>query len=606
MGVTPTLDIAGLSVGYGSGSRPLHAVRDVSFSIAPGEAYGLIGESGSGKSTIAYAVMRYLPTARITAQHIALHGRDLMRLPSGELAKLRGRQLAMVYQDPMSALNPTLRVGEQVAEVLRHHQGMSRTTARKRAATLFEQVHLPDPAAISRRYPHQLSGGQQQRVVIAMAIACEPELLILDEPTTGLDVTTEAIILELIRELRRSIGAAVLFISHNLAVVAKISDRVGVLYAGQLVEQGPARQVLLAPRHPYTAGLLAATPQPDARHAMLHSIPGGLPDLHDVPAGCIFRARCTHAFAACTTAPDLREAAPGHALACHLAGAPLRFPIAGGRRGAAQRDGNVAPRLAITRLTRWFRSGGLFGILSSTPPVRAVTDVSLSVPAGGTLAIVGESGSGKSTLARCVAGLLQPGKGELRLDGRAIAASVQRRSADQRQAIQFIFQNPDSSLNPQHMVGEAVARPLRLYHRLSGAALTRRVAELLEMVQLGARHAHRYPHELSGGEKQRVCIARAFAASPRLVICDEPTSALDISVQAAILNELVELQARLGTSYLFISHDLAVVQYVADMVVVMHRGEVVEQGTPERVFSAPEHPYTMRLLQAVPRLEMAA
>jgi len=467
-------------------------------------------------------------------------------------------------------------------------------------------VHLPDPAVLVRRYPHQLSGGQQQRVVIAMAIACEPELLILDEPTTGLDVTTEVVILELIRELRRSMGAAVLFISHNIAVVANICDRVGVLYAGQLVEQGPAHQVLLAPRHPYTAGLLAATPQPDARQSMLRAIPGGLPDLHEVPAGCVFRPRCTHAIAACAVVPELREAAPGHAQACHLSGVSPRPPVALRLRTVACRDREAAPRLSISGLTRSFRSGGLFGMISGIPPVRAVNDVSLAVPAGGTLAIVGESGSGKSTLARCVAGLLPPGKGQVRLDGKALAASVQRRKPVERQAIQFIFQNPDSSLNPQHTVGEIVARPLRLYEKLHGAALERRVAELLDTVQLSTRYVRRYPHELSGGEKQRICIARAFAPSPRLVICDEPTSALDISVQAAILNELVQLQAHFGTSYLFISHDLAVVQHVADVVAVMHRGEVVEQGTPEQVFTAPVHPYTARLLQAVPRLEAAA
>ncbi|HEY6433364.1 MAG TPA: ABC transporter ATP-binding protein [Acetobacteraceae bacterium] len=604
---TPVLDISGLSVTYNADSAsPLHAVRDLSFRIAPGEAYGLIGESGSGKSTVAYAIMRHLPAARATARHVALCGRDVLGLPMAELAQLRGRQVAMVYQDPMSALNPVLRVGEQVAEVLRRHRGMTYAAARQRTLALFAQVHLPDPATLVRRYPHQLSGGQQQRVVIAMAIACQPELLIMDEPTTGLDVTTEAVILELIRELRRSIGAAVLFISHNLAVVANVCDQVGVLYAGQLVEQGPARDVLLAPRHPYTSGLLAATPQADARQHVLRAIPGGLPDLREVPSDCIFRPRCGWASAVCATAPALRHIGSGRVIACYLPSLPRQPSIVASRaRPDMQHAANAAPRLAIAGLTRWFRSGGLMGMLSGSPPVRAVDGVTLTVAAGGTLAIVGESGSGKSTLARCVAGLLAPGKGQIRLDGQQLAAAVERRSRAEQQAIQYIFQNPDSSLNPHHTAAEIVGRPLQLYARLRGVALQRRVAELLDAVKLSARHAGRFPRELSGGEKQRVCIARAFAAAPRLVICDEPTSALDISVQAAILNELAELQARFGTSYLFISHDLAVVRHIADVVAVMHRGEVVEQGPPDQVFTAPVHPYTQRLLQAIPRLEAA-
>jgi peptide/nickel transport system ATP-binding protein len=506
----------------------------------------------------------------------------------------------MVYQDPMSALNPVLRVGEQVAEVLRRHRGLAAAAARARTLALFDQVHLPDPAAIARRYPHQLSGGQQQRVVIAMAIACEPELLVMDEPTTGLDVTTEAVILELIRELRRSVGAAVLFISHNLAVVANVCDRVGVLYAGQLVEEGTAGEVLRAPRHPYTIGLLDSVPRADTRNRRLPAIPGGLPDLRHVPAGCIFRARCGVAIADCATMPQLLSRTPGHVSRCHLQAPPRSAPVP--LAAAPTVRAEPLPRLQIEGLSRWFHPGAL-ARLAGAAPVRAVTDVSLAVPQGRTLAIVGESGSGKSTLARCVAGLLPPGRGQVLLDGRVLAHAVQRRRRMEQQAIQFIFQNPDSSLNPHHTVAEIVARPLQLYRNERGAGLRRRVDELLETVKLPARYATRYPRELSGGEKQRVCIARAFAAGPELVICDEPTSALDISVQAAILNELVELQARFGTSYLFISHDLAVVQHVADHVAVMHRGEVVEQGTPDQVFIAPRHPYTMKLLAAVPRLD---
>jgi len=595
----PALEITGLSVSYGAGPSPLHAVRDFSLNIAPGEAYGLIGESGSGKSSVAYAVMRHLPAARLSAVRLALHGRDLLALTPNELAQVRGRQVAMVYQDPVSALNPVLRVGEQVAEVLRRHGGMAAAAAWARTLALFEQVHLPEPAAIARRYPHQLSGGQQQRVVIAMAIACEPGLLVMDEPTTGLDVTTEAVILELIRELRRSLGAAVLFISHNLAVVANVCDRVGVLYAGQLVEEGTAREVLRAPRHPYTIGLLDSVPRPDSRHR-LRAIPGGLPDLRHVPTGCIFRARCGVAVAECANMPQLYSRAPGHLSRCHLAAPERAAPTPPEPAPAVRAE--PLPRLQIEGLSRWFHPGAL-ARLAGAEPVRAVTEVSLAVPQGRTLAIIGESGSGKSTLARCVAGLLPPGRGQVRLDGRVLAHAVQRRRRSEQQAIQFIFQSPDSSLNPHHSVAEIVARPLQLYGRERGAALRRRVDELLAVVKLPARYGSRYPRELSGGEQQRVCIARAFAAAPLLVICDEPTSALDISVQAAILNELLDLQARFGTSYLFISHDLAVVRHVADRVAVMYQGRVLEQGAPDEVFAAPEHPYTRALLAAVPRLD---
>ena len=384
---------------------------------------------------------------------------------------------------------------------------------------------------------------------------------------------------------------AVLFISHNLAVVANVCDRVGVLYAGQLVEEGTAREVLTSPRHPYTIGLLDSVPRPEARSRRLHAIRGGLPDLREVPSGCIFRARCGVAIAECATMPPLFSRAPGHLSRCYLE-AP--------ERGAQA----PAPRLQIEGLSRWFHAGAL-ARLAGAEPVRAVTDISLSVPQGRTVAIIGESGSGKSTLARCVAELLPPGRGQIRLDGRVLASAVQRRRRSEQQAIQFIFQSPDASLNPHHTVAEIVARPLQLYRRERGAALRRRVDELLATVQLPPRYAARYPRELSGGEKQRVCIARAFAASPTLVICDEPTSALDISVQAAILNELLDLQARFGTSYLFISHDLAVVRHVADRVAVMYQGRVLEQGAPDEVFSNPEHPYTRALLAAVPRLDEA-
>ncbi|WP_431283130.1 dipeptide ABC transporter ATP-binding protein [Humitalea sp. 24SJ18S-53] len=598
---TPVLEVQNLSVDYG----PLKAVRDISFSIAPGEALGLIGESGSGKSTVAFALMRHLRGGAVRADRMALQGEDLLAMPQKRLAVIRGASMAMVYQDPMSALNPLIRVGEQIAEALRRHTGLARDAAWQRAVALLDQVELPRPAEMARRYPHQLSGGQQQRVVIAMAIACRPALLIMDEPTTGLDVTTEAVILDLIRVLRREIGAAVLFISHNLAVVGQVCDRVGVLYGGEFVEQGTAQEVLRRPRHPYTIGLMQALPRPEAARTSLATIPGRLPDLRQVPSGCIFAPRCGFATDICTTRPALDDVATGHASRCHFRDtvtAPPLPPIPTVDRAARA---TAVPRLDLQDLRKWYGRSAALPFLPRPDPVRALDGVSLSIGAGETHALVGESGSGKSTLAQCVAGLLPADGGGMQLDGRHLAPKVERRSRADQQAVQFVFQNPESALNPRWTVGDTIGRPLRLYQGLSGAALRARILELLDAVKLGERFLQRYPRELSGGEKQRVGIARAFAANPRLVICDEPTSALDISVQASVLNELAALQARTGTSYLFITHDLGVVRNIADTVTILYGGIAVEHGKPEQVFAAPHHPYTEALVAAIPRHDAA-
>jgi peptide/nickel transport system ATP-binding protein len=601
--MTPCLDVQGLSVAYGDGVAALCAVRDVSFSIAPGEAYGLIGESGSGKSTIAYAVMRHLSGASVDGR-IVLDGFDVMALSPRKLAAIRGRVAAMVYQDPMSALNPALRVGEQIAEVLRHHAEMTRSAAWQESVALFERVHLPTPAEIARRYPHQLSGGQQQRVVIAMAIACHPELLILDEPTTGLDVTTEAVILDLINELRGSGKLSVLFISHNLGVIAKVCDRVGVLYAGQLLEEGATDAVLRAPRHPYTIGLMNALPIVGGEQRNLSAIPGGLPDLRQVPDGCIFAPRCFAVERACHTGvPALEPTGRAHFSRCLRRATVLDLPPATEETTESPVIATDAhPRLQIIGMDKSFVVRRGVALLRRSVAVHAVADVTLDVPPGGTLAVVGESGSGKSTLARCVAGLIQPESGSIRLQDKVLPPLVERRGRPEQRAIQFIFQNPDAALNPHWTVERIVARPQVLYGLAEGPELRRRTIELLEAAKLGERYLGRYPRELSGGEKQRVCIARAFAAAPRLVVCDEPTSALDISVQAAILNELLALQRRHNTSYLFISHDLGVVRHIAHWVAIMQHGRIVEVGAPSVVFETPSHPYTRALIAAIPRL----
>jgi peptide/nickel transport system ATP-binding protein len=618
--LVPTLDIRNLSITYGMGDSALKAVRDVSFRILPGEAYGLIGESGSGKSSIAYAAMRYLSGGR-TEGNISIGGRNVTSMAPGELLATRGRLAAMVYQDPMSSLNPLIKVGEQIAEVIRHHRGLDRRRAWARTVELLGLVHLPSPEEIAHRYPHQLSGGQQQRVVIAMAIAADPMLLIMDEPTTGLDVTTEAVILDLIAELRHAVRVSVLFISHNVGVVAQVCDRVGVLYAGTLVEEGPTGQVLRMPQHPYTIGLMNALPALDSPpdgvgesdRRRLNVIPGRLPDLRAVPEGCIFHARCSSAaeHPCRSVSPPRKAVAPGHFSCCHFDGESLNTPIAAIAEDAPSPrpfEANSSPRrrrLEIVALRKVFGAQRGFRLGRPKTPVIAVDDVTLSIPPGKTLAIVGESGSGKSTLARCVAGLILPDIGDIRLEDEFLPADVRRRSRPQKQAIQLVFQNPEAALNPHWTVEQIVGRPLRLYAKASDkTSLRRQVIELLEAVKLGERYLSRFPREISGGEKQRVSIARAFAGEPRLVICDEPTSALDVSVQAAILNELIALQERYGTSYLFISHDLGVVRHIADQVAIMQNGKIIEVGEPRQIFDNPSHPYTKALIAAIPRLEV--
>jgi peptide/nickel transport system ATP-binding protein len=598
----PTLDVQGLSISYQAREGQLKAVRDVSFQIAPGEAYGLIGESGSGKSSIAYATMRYLHGAVVS-------GRILL--------DNRGRIAAMVYQDPMSSLNPAIKVGEQIAEVIRRHRRAGKREAWRLCVELLAMVHLPLPDEMAHRYPHQLSGGQQQRVVIAMALAGEPRLLIMDEPTTGLDVTTESVILALINELRHAISVSVLFISHNVGVVAQVCDRVGVLYAGQLVEQGSTQNVLRAPRHPYTIGLMAALPTLATSRRRLNAIPGRLPDLRWVPDGCIFNSRCGSAsdHPCRDVMPTLRAVGPDHHSRCHFD----RETIAT-RQAAAAAEEVTAPaaiaagmvssavrrrrQLEIVAVRKTFGVRRVLPFGRTRTAVVAVDDATLEVPPGGTLAVVGESGSGKTTLARCVAGLILPDAGDIRLENVVLAPDVGRRSRAQQQAVQIVFQNPDAALNPQWTVERIVARPLQLYDGLRDRkALRHQVIALLETVKLGERYLSRYPHEISGGEKQRVSIARAFASRPQMVICDEPTSALDVSVQAAILNELLVLQELYGTSYLFISHDLGVVRHVADQVAIMQRGKIVEIGDPAQVLDRPAHPYTRALIAAIPKLE---
>jgi peptide/nickel transport system ATP-binding protein len=576
------------------------ALRDVSFRIGRNESYGLVGESGSGKSTAALALTRYLPrNGRVSAGSIRIAGRDPLAMDAAQLRQLRAREVSMVYQEPGKALNPAIRVGRQVAEVY-EVAGIGRAEALERSEAMLRKVQISDPGRVMQRYPHELSGGMAQRVVIAMAIAAEPSLLILDEPTTALDATVEAEVLDLIASLRAELDTSLLFISHNLAVIAKMCDRVGVLYAGELIEEGPARQVFDEPRHPYTVGLLRCIPRQGQRkdHGRLDAIPGFLPPPGQAQPGCIFAPRCPIAEQRCReAAPPAFDVGPGRSSRCYLhdraADLPRNTPADVQLPSFAQ---DARPVVTLRNLSKTFSAGG--------DAARALVGVNLDIELGETLGLVGESGSGKTTLARALLGLTAPDSGAvIELDGEPLSGDLRHRTGAQLKALQIVFQNPDSALNRRHTVRRLISRPLAKLAGLSGQALAERLADLVRSVRMESRHLSLRPQQLSGGLKQRVAIARAFGGGPRIVVLDEPTSALDVSVQAAILNLLADLQAKEQVTYLFISHDLALVRYLSDRIAVLYLGRIMELGPAERVFSGPHHPYTEALLSAVPSLD---
>ena len=596
----PALTVEHMEVTYRVRGRDRLALRDVSFRIGRNESYGLVGESGSGKSTVALALTRYLPrNGRVSAGSIRINGQDPLAMGTAALRGLRARTVSMVYQEPGRALNPSIRVGRQIAEVY-EIAGLDRHSALERSEAMLRKVQISDPGRVMERYPHQLSGGMAQRAVIAMALAAEPSLLILDEPTTALDATVEAEVLDLVAALRAEFDTSVLFISHNLAVIAKMCDRVGVLYAGELVEEGIAREVFDQPRHPYTVGLLRCIPRRGQRkdHGRLDTIPGFLPQPGHSLTGCVFAPRCPIAEDRCrAAAPPAFVISPTRSSRCYLHEQASDLPRNTPADAAlpARREAAV-PVVRLRSLSKTFDSRG--------ETLRALVGVNLTLEQGETLGLVGESGSGKTTLARALLGLVTPDEGSVvELDGQPLKADARHRPRAQLKALQIVFQNPDSALNRRHTVRYLISRPLARLAGLSGARLRERLADLVRSVRLEERHLALRPSQLSGGLKQRVAIARAFAGGPRIVVCDEPTSALDVSVQAAILNLLVDLQAKEQVTYLFISHDLGLVRYLSDRIAVLYLGRVMEVGPAETVFDPPHHPYTEALLSAVPSLD---
>lgn len=607
------LNIDSLSVEYTTPDGSLPAVRDFSMTIREGETMGIAGESGSGKSTLALAILQYLgKNGRIMDGSITYRGTELTELSMRELQTLRGNTIAHVAQDAKKALNPSLTVGGQIAETIRKHQDVTKAEAQQLAIDALADADIADPEYNAEKYPHELSGGQQQRVLLSMALSCNPELLILDEPTTGLDVTTQTKIMDLVEELRDEYETTILLITHNLAVIAQIAERVGIMYAGELMEVGRVEDIFTESTHPYTQSLIAATPKLGS-DSLPTKIPGTIPSLTELPDGCIFADRCELAEDACRRGHIEMERPknlPNHRTRCRRWKAAIANPL-DAENGKTRTQDIGKPIFNATNIQKLFdKPTTLESVLSNSsvfsefidfePPVRAVEDVDITLHEGETVGLVGESGSGKSTLGRVLLHLLESDDGDVRYRDEAIGSLSSRELDAFYSECQIVFQNPHSSLNPRKTIREILDKPLRLFTDLDRSQRYDRVIKLLEEVDLGEEYAERYPHELSGGEKQRVAIGRAFAPSPSLIILDEPTSALDVSVQANILNLLADLKAEYSTAYLFISHDLGVVSNISDRIFVMYMGEIVERGTKDEIFNPPHHPYTRTLLSNIP------
>ncbi len=613
----PVLRVEHLTTHFvGEGRRRVRAVDDVSFEIHRGETFALLGESGCGKSMTSLSLMRLLPgNGRIVSGDVWLDGENLSLLPEAEMRRLRGRRMAMIFQEPMTSLNPVLTVGEQIAEVVRLHRGLRGGGVESAVLELLEAVGIPEPRARYREYPHQLSGGMKQRVMIAIALAGEPDLLIADEPTTALDVTIQAQVLDLLRRLQSESGMALLLITHDLGVVAEMADRVAVMYAGQLIEEAARDPFFAHPRHPYSRKLFESLPSIDKRERPLSTIVGHVPSLTSDFGGCRFADRCDQSWSLCHEAvPGWFETVAGQRARCHLLAPGLGQGASAppptdhrAREGEGPSSGRAVPSsvddrplLEVEGLEVHFPIRK--GLLQRTVGhVHAVDGVDLRLGRGRTLALVGESGCGKTTIGKAILQLVRPTRGTIRFAGddlsRLRGDALRRRRKD----FQIVFQDPFSSMNPRMRVGEIIAEGMQALEIVTERREREaEVASLLDRVGLPADAARRYPHEFSGGQRQRICIARALAVSPKLLVCDEPTSALDISVQAQILNLLKSLQDETGLSYLFITHNLSVVAYLADEVAVMYLGRIVERGPVTAILGSARHPYTRALLSAIP------
>ncbi len=604
----PALRVHALNTVLDTPRGVVRAVDGVDFELRPGECFALVGESGSGKSMTALSIMRLLPEAgRIVGGEVGLDGVDLLGLPEAAMRSVRGRRIAMIFQEPSTALNPVLSVGRQIVEVIERHTDLSPEKAKRKAIELLRSVGIADAERRFEQYPFELSGGLKQRAMIAGALAVDPEVLIADEPTTALDVTIQAQILELLARLLRERGMALLLITHDLGIVAKMAQRVAVMYAGEIVEVGERESFMRAPQHPYSQKLFAALPSPRRRAGELAVIRGQVPPLTEPFHACRFAERCDQVFDRCRVeAPAMLEARPGHFARCHLRAAGPAGPRSEAAHSEQDRkslstEGDVLLRVRELQVHFPIRRG-LFK--RTVGHVKAVDGVSFDLRAGRTLALVGESGSGKTTTGKAMLQLIAPTAGSVRYGDTELTALSRAELRSRRSAMQIIFQDPYGSLDPRMRVLEILLEGMRsLGIGRNDAERGERLIGLLGEVGLPAEALGRYPHEFSGGQRQRIAIARALAVEPRLIVCDEPTSALDVSVQAQILNLLRRLQQRLGIAYLFITHNIAVVEYLAHEVAVMYQGKIVEHGEADRVLGAPAHPYTRELLAAVPTIE---
>lgn len=609
----PILDIQNLNVVYKTPTGPIVAIKNLSLKLNPHEALGIIGESGCGKSTLSYSILDYLPSNAQRSGSIMFNGEDLLLKNEKEIRQYRGNRIAMVYQNPYSALNPSLTIGEQLDEVTRTHRGLNRTDARDASIQALRDLSLGEAEGIVRRYPHQVSGGIQQRICIAMALLCQPDIMLLDEPTTALDVTTEATILDIIGELKENRKMSLIYISHDIGIVNKISDRIGVMYRGEIVEQGPQEALFNHPKHPYTRALINCMPRAGVKKetTRLNTIPGYVTRRSADEQGCPFASRCEKKNDVCEENYGLRELEPGHLAACDRSYAtdiPEKYiftplvlkkdyqeeTVKDSEKAKNQNNINDSePLVELHEIYKYYKN--------RKRTVRALDGVNIKIDKHDVLGVVGESGCGKSTLGHIVAGLLEPTKGSLLFNGTDISKNWKHRSPDTIRDIQLIFQNPGRSLNPSFSVEQILDRPIKKMLKVGSKQERRKLMkDLLKKVDLGEEYLARPSTRLSGGEKQRIAVARAFVSSPKLIVCDEPTSALDVSVQASVLNLLGELQEQSSASYLFISHDLNVVNYISDHILVMYLGRVCEYGLRDEVVNPPYHPYTEALLSAVP------